>query len=84
MNKRIAIIGAVIENPVIVNEKFNALVGEYQGIIRGRMGIPFHEEKVSVVSITLVGALDEINSLTGKLGNIEGVQIKTLVSKKEL
>jgi putative iron-only hydrogenase system regulator len=84
MNKRIAIIGAVIENPVVVNEKFNTLVAEYQGIIRGRMGIPFHEEKVSVVSITLVGDLDEINSLTGKLGNLDGVQIKTLVSKKEL
>jgi putative iron-only hydrogenase system regulator len=84
MNKRIAIIGAVIENPVVVNEKFNTLVAEYQGIIRGRMGIPFHEEKVSVVSITLVGDLDEINSLTGKLGNLAGEQIKTLVSKKEL
>lgn len=48
------------------------------------MGIPFEEHGVSVVSLTVVGTLDEINSLTGKLGNIENVTVKASISKKEL
>ena len=47
------------------------------------MGIPF-EEGISVISITVTGELDEINKLTGKLGNIPGVLVKTAIAKKEL
>ena len=47
------------------------------------MGIPF-EEGISVVSLTVTGELNEINSLTGKLGNIKGVTVKTAIAKKEI
>ena len=46
------------------------------------MGIPLDDE-TSVISIVVVGSLNEINSLTGRLGNIEGVTVKTAISKKE-
>ncbi len=48
------------------------------------MGLPFPDEDISVISITVLGTLDEINSLTGKLGNIPHVTVKTSISKKEL
>jgi putative iron-only hydrogenase system regulator len=48
------------------------------------MGIPFEEEGVSVIAITVLGTLDQINSLTGKLGNLPNVSIKTSISKREL
>ena len=48
------------------------------------MGIPFHEQGISVISLTVVGTMDEINSFTGKLGKIPNIQIKTAISKKEL
>ena len=48
------------------------------------MGIPFHQEGISVVSITMIGSMDEINSFTGKLGSIDSVQVKTAISKKEI
>jgi putative iron-only hydrogenase system regulator len=44
------------------------------------MGIPFDEDDIAVVSITLVGELDEINALTGKLGNIPNITVKTAIS----
>ena len=47
------------------------------------MGIPF-EEGISVISLTVIGELNEINSLTGKLGNINGVTVKTAIAKKEI
>lgn len=84
MKRRIGVIGAVLDNPRLCSEEFNQIVGEYQQIIKGRMGIPFHEENISVISITVTGTLNEINSLTGKLGNLPGITIKTSISKKEL
>ncbi|MBA1335445.1 MAG: hypothetical protein HPY66_1070 [Firmicutes bacterium] len=84
MAKRIAVIGAILEDPRGVQHEFNNVVAEYKEIVRGRMGIPFDEEGVSVVAITVLGDLDSINSLTGKLGNIKGVSVRTSISKKEI
>lgn len=82
--KRIAVIGAILDKPGEANHQFNETIGEFKDIVRGRMGIPFHDEDISVVSITVLGTMDQINSLTGKLGNIPSVTVKTSISKKEL
>lgn len=81
--RKIAVISAILEEPEKCQQEFNDVVAGFRGSIRGRMGIPF-EEGISVISITVIGELDEINSLTGKLGNVEGVMVKTAISKKEL
>ena len=82
--KKIGVISAVLDDPIRTSQKFNDMISEFQHIIRGRMGIPFAEEHISVVSITVCGTLDEINELTGKLGNISGVTVKTAISKKTI
>ena len=84
MKRRIAVISALIEEPGEVQAKFNSIVSEYKRIVKGRMGIPFEEEGISVIAITVLGTLDQINSLTGKLGNIKNVSVKTSISKKEI
>ncbi|MDR3303615.1 MAG: iron-only hydrogenase system regulator [Treponema sp.] len=78
--KRIAVIGAVLENPQISQKAFNETVSLYKEIIKGRMGIPFDSENTAVIAITVQGELDDINALTGKLGNIAHVTVKTAVS----
>lgn len=80
--RKIAVISAILENPKECQEDFNKIVSDFRGSIRGRMGIPF-EEGISVVSLTVIGELNDINSLTGKLGNIRGVTVKTAIAKKE-
>lgn len=80
--KKIAVVSAILEEPEKCQQEFNEVVSSFRGSIKGRMGIPL--EGVSVISITLIGELNEINSLTGKLGNIKGVMVKTAISKKEL
>lgn len=82
--RKIALISAILEEPEKCQSQFNEVVASYRSMIKGRMGIPFEEHGVSVVSLTVVGTLDEINSLTGKLGNIENVTVKASISKKEL
>ena len=84
MERRIAVISAVLENAKECQGNFNDIVARCQGLIYGWMGIPFHEQGISVISLTVVGTMDEINSFTGKLGKIPNIQIKTAISKKEL
>lgn len=82
--KKIAVISAILEDPKVNQQEFNDVVSAFSSIVRGRMGIPFSEEGISVICLTVVGTLDEINSLTGKLGNIKNVLVKTAISKKEV
>jgi putative iron-only hydrogenase system regulator len=82
--KKVAVISAIIEQPDLYQKEFNDVVSNFKSIIIGRMGIPVDEGKIGVVSLTIIGTLDQINSLTGKLGNIPHVLVKTAVSKKEL
>ena len=82
--KRIAIISAILEGPDSCQQEFNSIVSDFKGLIRGRMGIPFNEEGLSVISITVVGEQDEINAMTGRLGNVPHVTVKTSMSKKEV
>lgn len=82
--KKIAVISAILEEPSICQKEFNEVVSSFKGIVKGRMGIPFEEDGIAVISITVVGELNDINSLTGKLGNIKHVSVKTAISKKEI
>ncbi|WP_102401738.1 TM1266 family iron-only hydrogenase system putative regulator [Haloimpatiens massiliensis] len=82
--KKIAVISAILEEPEKCQREFNQVIASFKGIVKGRMGIPFEEEGISVICITVMGDLDNINSLTGKLGNIPYVSVKTSISKKEV
>lgn len=81
---RIAVISAILENPATSQQVFNDVVSSFHEIVRGRMGIPFDQHQIAVISLTLCGPLDKINSLTGKLGSIPGVQVKAAISRKEI
>ena len=80
METRIAIIGIVVEDTESA-EKINALLHEYGKYIVGRMGIPYRERKLSVISIIIDAPNDMIGALSGKLGMIPGVTVKTVYSK---
>ena len=82
--QRIAVISAILENPEHSQSDFNALVSGFKGLVKGRMGLPLPEHGVSAIVIVLAGDLNEINSLTGKLGLLPDVQVKTSISKKEI
>ena len=82
--KRIVAITAILENPKQSQQEFNTIVSSFKGIVKGRLGLPLDNEGIAVVSLVVVGVLDEINNLTGKLGNLPDVQVKTAISKKEV
>ena len=82
--KRIAVIGAILEKPQITQKQFNETVSSFKGIVKGRMGIPFDDADIAVISITVLGEVDDINALTGKLGSISHITVKTAISKSEV
>lgn len=81
-NSRIAVIGIIIENIDNVL-RVNEVLHEYSDFIIGRMGIPYREENINIISIVLNAPNDKINSLTGKLGMLEGVSAKALYANKK-
>ncbi|MDF2570057.1 MAG: hypothetical protein K0R55_1661 [Sporomusa sp.] len=80
METRIALIGIVVENKEST-KKLNDILHEYGEYIVGRMGIPYPKRNISVISIVMDAPSDTINSLSGKLGMIPYVNIKTVYSK---
>lgn len=77
---KIALIGIIIENTDSV-PKTNSLLHEYSEYIVGRMGIPYRGRGVNIISITLDAPENIISSLSGKLGQIPGVNVKSMIAK---
>jgi putative iron-only hydrogenase system regulator len=77
---RIALIGIIVENMEVVDH-VNQILHEYSQYIVGRMGIPYKEKKISIISIVIDADNNVISSLSGKLGMINGISVKTVYSK---
>lgn len=76
---RVAIMGVIVEDMDSV-EVLNELLHEYGRFIIGRMGLPYRERGVSVISVVLDAPQDTISALAGKVGALPGVSVKTLYS----
>lgn len=83
MPQRIGVIGIVVEDRKKSAGLINQILGEYADIIVGRMGIPYRERNISVISLIIDGDTDKIGALTGKLGNIKGVRVKSALISKD-
>ena len=64
-------------------QKLNEVLHDYSDFIIGRMGIPYREENINIISIVLNAPNDKINSLTGKLGMLKDVSAKALYAHKK-
>ncbi len=80
MENRVALIGIIVENLESV-EKLNNTLHDYEKYIIGRMGIPYKKRGISIISIVIDAPNDIISSISGKLGMIPEVSIKTMYSK---
>ena len=79
MDARVAVMSIIVENADAV-ERINALLHEYGEYIIGRMGIPYRKRKISIISVALDAPQNTISALSGKIGGINGVSVKTAYS----
>ena len=80
MDRRIAILGISVENTDSV-ERVNELLHEYREFIVGRMGMPYRERGISVISVVMDADTNTVSALSGKLGMTPGVSAKAVYSK---
>ena len=84
MDNRVALIGFMVENRDSI-DTMNRILHEYGQYIIGRMGLPYRERGLSIISIVLDAPMNQISSLSGKLGMLDGISTKTIYQslKKE-
>ena len=80
MDRRIAILGIIVENTDSV-ERVNELLHEYREFIVGRMGMPYRERGISVISVVMDADTNTVSALSGKLGMTPGASAKAVYSK---
>ena len=80
MENRIALIGIIVESGS-APEQINSILHEYGSCIVGRMGIPYRDRGVNIISIVVDATNDIISSLSGKLGMVSGASVKTMYAK---
>ena len=81
METRIAIVSIIVEN-LDVTAQINELLHQKADYIVGRMGIPYRDKGVSLISVVLDAPADEISALSGKLGMVKGISVKTVYAKQ--
>jgi len=79
---RIAQIGIIVEDNQ-ASEKINSVLHEYSNYIVARLGVPYRDKKIAIMSIVLDAPDTVISALSGKLGMINNVSVKTVYSKNE-
>jgi putative iron-only hydrogenase system regulator len=82
MEERVALIGIVVEKYDSA-ERMNQILHEYGEYIIGRMGIPYKEKSMNIISVAVDAPMDIISTLSGKLGMLDGVSTKTIYAKSK-
>jgi len=80
MESKVAIIAIIIKNTESV-EKLNGILHEYAQYLLGRMGIPYHQKKINIISIAIDAPSDKITALSEKIGKLNGVSVQVVYSK---
>jgi putative iron-only hydrogenase system regulator len=79
MEKRLGIVAIIVEDPAII-PRVNNLLSEHSGLIVARLGLPMHGKGIALISLVVEGDTDGIGALTGRLGKIAGVKVKSVLT----
>jgi putative iron-only hydrogenase system regulator len=79
--RRLGVVAVILKTPGLAVNDFNNLLHDFSHLIVGRMGIPYKERNISVVSLIVDGTNDEIGALTGKIGLLPDISVKTVFTK---
>jgi putative iron-only hydrogenase system regulator len=80
MEKRIGAVTILLEDTSTV-QTLNSLLSQYGEIILGRQGLPIRERGIRIISLIVEGSTDAIGAMTGKIGRLPGVQVKSVLTR---
>ena len=81
-DKRVGFVGIIIKDRKKQSQVVNEILMEFGDRIIARMGIPYHARNVSVITLVVDAITDDVGSLTGRLGRIPGVSVRSALSKE--
>ncbi|MBM7555472.1 TM1266 family iron-only hydrogenase system putative regulator [Halanaerobacter jeridensis] len=81
MERRIAVVGIIINNREEAADRVNDVLSNYGDLVVGRMGLPYEDRDMNIISLIVDGTNDQLGALAGKLGNINGVKVKTMMTE---
>lgn len=81
---RIGVVGIVLKADTTVAQKVQTTISQYSSIIVGRMGVPDKETNINTISLIVKGSNEEISALSGKLGKINDVYVKSALVSLEV
>jgi putative iron-only hydrogenase system regulator len=79
-NKRVGFVGIIIKDRKKHSSAVNQVLTDFGDIIVARTGIPYHERNICVITVIVDATTDEVGSLTGKLGRVPGVSVRSALS----
>ncbi|MBP7460907.1 MAG: iron-only hydrogenase system regulator [Candidatus Delongbacteria bacterium] len=79
MEKRLGVIAVLIQDTHHIDQ-MNAILSDYGHSIIGRLGVPIREKKLNIISLIVEGTTDELGALTGKIGRLPGIQVKSVLT----
>ena len=81
MEKRLGTVSIIVERHVAPVDELNELLTQFGDDIVGRFGLPYRERGVNVITLVTDTSMERVSALTGKLGKLPGVQVRSLLSK---
>lgn len=79
MSSRVGVISIIVENRESVSE-LNSILHTYGEYVIGRMGIPYRQRGISIISVAMDAPQDVFSAISGKIGNLKGISAKTVLS----
>lgn len=81
MEKRLGTVSIILDPRVTPVSTVNELISGFGDEVIGRMGLPHHDRGVSIITLITESSVERMSALTGKIGKLPGVQVKSLMAK---
>ncbi len=81
MEKRLGTISIVLERNTTPTSRVNELISQFGDCVIGRLGLPYPTRGVNIITLIVDASVEQVSALTGKLGQLPGIQVKSLMSK---
>jgi putative iron-only hydrogenase system regulator len=80
--RRVGVVSIIVYNPDSAYQKLNQILHEFSPLILGRLGFPYRERHLSIIALIVDGSTDEIGALTGQIGQLPSVTVRTSFAKQ--
>ncbi|MBN1482155.1 CopG family transcriptional regulator [candidate division KSB1 bacterium] len=80
-NRRIGVVAIIVNEPDKAHDRLNKILHDFSHIIIGRLGVPYRERNLSIISLIIDGNTDDVGAMTGRIGQLPGLTVKSAFAK---